>query len=73
MKNTTITKCVSQATKALSSLDVKDAAVITALIPLAFYITDAVKEIASEAMENGCKFSFKCPFAEVNLEPADAS
>ncbi len=73
MKTTTITKCVNQAVKSLSSIDSKSAATAGILIPVVIYVVDQVRDIAHEAMEKHYKFNFKCQFAEVNLEPADAS
>ena len=73
MKNTTITKCVNQATKSLASIDPKSATIATVMTPLVIYGIDQLRSLASEVMDRHYKHSFKCPVVEMNLQPTDVS
>lgn len=73
MKGMTISKCVSQATKSLASIDPKSAAIATVVAPIVIYGIDQLRSLASEVMDKRYKLSFKCPVVEMNLQPADAA
>lgn len=77
MKSMVISKCVNQATETLASIDPKSAAIISVVapivVPVVIYGIDQLRGLASEAMDKHCKFSFKCPVAEMSLEPADVA